>query len=342
MSRKGDNAELPAELARLKADNGTLNALTAELVRLLAENETLNALAAEVERLMGENKKLRATQGRSATAAAPRPTPVAAASALFGSYPTGATLKDKLLLACIHKLKVADPNCASIDLCLGTLAVDVHKYLHATFRIPEQAVVDSVESAAKRCIIIRRSVQVTGGNSMMLYFDSRETQHMIQTALDAHVFRWGDTAATCAKMEISEGDLAKHNQLLKIEGSDENRRTWVPFREIETVFRPSFTTHDGQDWNASDYGHRAFPMEVKGKHLDRRRVPKYALDRTPLEPIRSDRRLPGGYAAGDRVAHGCFGVGVILSISPTATIFQFNSGLKSVPTLSAYQQLRNE
>src|ERR1022692_3032221 len=229
MSRKGDNAELAAELARLKA-----------------ENEKLRALAAELARLRAENEKLRATQGRSATAAAPRPTPIAAASALVGSYPTGANPKDRVLLDCIHKLKVTDPKCASTNLCLGTLAVDVHKYIHAA-GIPEQAVVDAVESAAKRCIIIRRSVQVTGGTSMMLYFDSRETQHMIQAALEAHVDRWGDTAATCAPMEISEGDLAKHKQLMEIEGSDKNRRTWVPFREIETVFRPSFKTHEGQD-----------------------------------------------------------------------------------------------
>ena len=52
---------------------------------------------------------------------------------------------------------------------------------------------------------------------------------------------------------MSDEDLAKHNELLQLVRAEQEKRTWVPIRKIETVFRPSFTTRDGATYKASDY-----------------------------------------------------------------------------------------
>jgi hypothetical protein len=146
-------------------------------------------------------------------------------------------------------------------------------------------------------------------------------------------------------MSMSEEDLAKHRALLALEASSKrDERTWVPIREIETIFRPSFTTRDGQEYRATDYGHSAFMMEVKGKHRKEkgRPIPEH-LDQFPFEPIRSERRLKSGCVAGDRINHSVFGPGVILSISTAETILNFDkTGLKSIPTANAHECLRKE
>lgn len=84
-------------------------------------------------------------------------------------------------------------------------------------------------------------------------------------------------------------------------------------------------------------------MEVRGKHRKETRVPpEYSLDTHPLEPIKSERRLQGGYAAGDRIYHLFCGAGIILSIAPEQTIFQFSTGLVTIPTIFAHVLLTPE
>ena len=142
---------------------------------------------------------------------------------------------------------------------------------------------------------------------------------------------------------MTEEELAKHSDLVRLEDAERaerEKRTWVPIRENKTVFRPSFTTRNGSAYKASDYGYATFPMEVKGKHRsDTSATSKYTLDRNPLPPIKSERRLSEGFAAGDRIYHAVFGPGIILSISRTETIFQFNTGLRSFPTAKAHLHL---
>ncbi|MBS1856134.1 MAG: hypothetical protein JST11_12265 [Acidobacteria bacterium] len=139
---------------------------------------------------------------------------------------------------------------------------------------------------------------------------------------------------------MSEEDVIKHNELLQLERAERasrEERTWVPLREVKTILRPSFTSSGGLTYKASDYGHAAFPMDVKGKHRGGGSATSaYALDRNPLHPVKSNRRLSGGFAAGDRIYHPVFGPGIILSIARAETILQFNTGLRSFPTVSAH------
>lgn len=74
------------------------------------------------------------------------------------------------------------------------------------------------------------------------------------------------------------------------------------------------TPTDGPTRRASDYGHQAFPMLVRGAlQRDEHKPSGFALNAEPLPPIMSERRLKCGFAAGDFVRHDLYGIGLILS-----------------------------
>jgi hypothetical protein len=157
----------------------------------------------------------------------------------------------------------------------------------------------------------------------------------------AHVDRCRREAAKPDLMAISDEDLARHNSLLELERAAEREKgPWIPFRKIETLFRRSFKNSEGQSCRASDYGYRAFRMEVKGEHTNQKRQPtKASLQIAALQPAVSLRRLDGGFAAGDRIRHDVSGPGVILSVARSETIFRLNTGLRSIRPKRAHHYL---
>jgi hypothetical protein len=140
---------------------------------------------------------------------------------------------------------------------------------------------------------------------------------------------------------MSDAERQCHRVYLQAEAADrDQKRTFVPVHNDEVIFRASMTPGEAPTRRASDYGHQAFPMLVRGeRRRDKREASAFALNAEPLNPIRSERRLKYGFAAGDTVLHHLFGVGLILSIAPQETIFQYNSGLRSAPTRNAHLNL---
>ena len=144
-----------------------------------------------------------------------------------------------------------------------------------------------------------------------------------------------------ANWQMSEAERQCHKVYLQaVEADRDQQRTFVPIRNDEVIFRTSVTPEDGPTRHASDYGHRAFPMLVKGAFKrDEGKPSAFALNAEPLQPVRSERRLKGGFSAGDFVWHDLFGIGLILSVAPQEAIFQFNCGLRSAPTRNAHLNL---
>lgn len=143
-----------------------------------------------------------------------------------------------------------------------------------------------------------------------------------------------------AAWQMSEAERRCHRVYLQAVDMDrEQQRKWAPLRDLETIFRKSVTPAGGPTRFASDYGHKAFPMLMRGAPRREEMKPSAFALSEPLYPIRSDRRLKFGFAAGDIVRHNSFGLGLILSIAPQETILQFDSGLRSVPTRNAHLNL---
>jgi len=142
---------------------------------------------------------------------------------------------------------------------------------------------------------------------------------------------------------MSEAERRCHRVYLQAVDMDrEQQRNWAPLRDLETIVRKSVTPTRGPTRFASDYSHKAFPMLVRGAPRRQEIKPSAFALNEPLYPIRSDRRLKFGFAAGDFVWHSSFGLGLILSVAPQETILQFlqfDCGLRSVPTRNAHLNL---
>ena len=107
-------------------------------------------------------------------------------------------------------------------------------------------------------------------------------------------------------------------------------------REEITIFRRS-KGKGNEKFLAEDYGHRAFPITMKGKH---RKEPTNSVAAQQYEIIPSREKLKGGIGVGDRVRHSVLGNGTVLSITATDTIFEFDAvGLRLCPTVRAYEHL---
>lgn len=148
-----------------------------------------------------------------------------------------------------------------------------------------------------------------------------------------------------AQRLISDADAeSKHRMLRDLAIANDPNRDLAPMREVKTVFRKRYTNpYSGNTLAALDYGHRAFPIEQKGKpsnvmSLERRQKKRDVAKQ--CEPIESRYRLAGGFAAGDRVRHTKLGYGIILSISPIDTVFRFDAtGLHLMETNKAHDHL---
>jgi len=107
-------------------------------------------------------------------------------------------------------------------------------------------------------------------------------------------------------------------------------------REEITIFRRS--KGKGNDKSlAKDFGHKAFPITMKGKH---RKEPSNRAAVKHYEVIPSREKLKGGIGVGDRVRHSVLGHGTVLSITPTDTILDFDAvGLRLYATGRAHDQL---
>jgi hypothetical protein len=142
---------------------------------------------------------------------------------------------------------------------------------------------------------------------------------------------------------MSYQDYLKHMDLVALatKWEEEVGRNWVPWREDEVIFSRHFTK-EGVRYDASDYGHKAFPMTTGGKYVEINRPAKPRVDVPIVEPILSARTLPGGLVAGDRIEHAVHGPGMILSMArggETVLLFDW-AGLKRIPTATAHLVLR--